>query len=160
MSAGVAGAEERRTQSPPIGGVFELDLAAVLEAQDAPARFPEAQSVTSGRTALAILAEEVPGPWLLHAYLCDSVLQPLRRAGIPFEFYPVGGDLRPRLDELERSAESQSPAAILVVDYFGFPPASEDAARFRALRERCLVVEDCVQGSLVELPDAAGGAIG
>src|SRR5205823_3969221 len=70
------------------------------------------------------------------------------------------GDLRPRLDELERSVESQSPAAILVVNYFGFPPAPEDAARFRALRERCLVVEDCVQGSLVELPDAAGGAIG
>src|SRR5207248_1142479 len=80
VSAGVAGAEERRTQSPPIGGVFELDLAAVLEAQDAPARFPEAQSVTSGRTALAILAEEVPGPWLLPAYLCDSVVQPLRPA--------------------------------------------------------------------------------
>ena len=160
MSAGVAGAEERRTQSQPIGGVFELDLAAVLEAQDVPAPFPEAQSVTSGRTALAILAEEVPGPWLLPAYLCDSVLQPLRRAGIPFDFYPVGGDLRPRLDELERSVESQSPAAILVVDYFGFPPAPEDAGRFRALRELCLVVEDCVQGSLVELPDAAGGAIG
>src|SRR5438874_8824495 len=77
-----------------------------------------------------------------------------------FEFYLVGGDLWPLLDELERSVESQSPAAILVVNYFGFPPAPEDAARFRALREPCLVVEDCVQGSLVELPDAAGGTIG
>lgn len=147
-------------ESPPIGGVFELDLAAVLEAPDAPARFPEAQAVTNGRTALAILAEEAPGTWLLPAYLCESVLQPLRRAGVPFDFYPVGGDLRPRLDELERAVESQSPAAVLVVDYFGFPPSPEDAARLRALREACLVVEDCVQGSLVELPDAAGGVIG
>ncbi len=158
MTASFAGADGRRTEAPPIGGVFELDLAAVLDARDAPARFPEAQAVTSGRTALAILAEEAPGPWLLPAYLCESVLQPLRRAGIPFDFYPVGDDLRPRLDELERSVESQSPAAVLVVDYFGFPP--EDAARLRGLREACLVVEDCVQGSLVELPDAAGGAIG
>ena len=160
MTPSVAGTGARRTESPPIGGVFELDLAAVLEARDAPARFPQAQAVTSGRTALAILVEEMPGPWLLPAYLCDSVLQPLRKAGIPFDFYPVGGDLRPRLDELERSVESQSPAVVLVVDYFGFPPSPEDATRLRALREACLVVEDCVQGSLVELPDAAGGAIG
>jgi len=160
VSPGVAGAAGRRTEAAPIGGVFELELAFLLDAPDAPARFPEAQAVTSGRTALAILAEEAPGPWLLPAYLCESVLQPLRRAGIPFDFYSVGGDLRPRMDELERSVESQSPAAVLVVDYFGFPPAPEDAARFRALREACLVVEDCVQGSLVELPDAAGGAIG
>ena len=160
MTPSVAGAGARRTESPPIGGVFELDLAAVLEAQDAPARFPEAQAVTSGRTALAILVEETPGPWLLPAYLCDSVLQPLRQAGVPFDFYPVGGDLRPRLDELERSVESQSPAVVLVIDYFGFPPSPEDGGRLRALREACLVVEDCVQGSLVELPDAAGGAIG
>jgi hypothetical protein len=160
VSAGVADAEARRTEARPIGGVFELDLAAVLEAPDAPSRFPEAQSVTSGRTALAILAEEARGPWLVPAYLCDSVLQPLRRAGIPFDFYAVGGDLRPRLDELERAVESQSPAAVLVVDYFGFPSGPEDAVRLRALREACLVVEDCVQGSLVELPDAAGGRIG
>jgi dTDP-4-amino-4,6-dideoxygalactose transaminase len=160
VTASLAGADGRRTEAPPIGGVFELDLAAVLAARDAPARFPEAQAVTSGRTALAILAEEAPGPWLLPAYLCESVLQPLRQAGIPFDFYPVGGDFRPRLDELERSVESQSPAAVLVVDYFGFPPSVDDAARLGALREACLVVEDCVQGSLVELPDAAGGAIG
>ena len=160
MNASLAGADGRRTEPPPIGGVFELDLAAVLDVRDAPARFPEAQAVTSGRTAVAILAEEAPGPWLLPAYLCESVLQPLRRAGIPFDFYPVGGDLRPRLDELERSVELQSPAAVLVVDYFGFPPSPEDTSRLGALREACLVVEDCVQGSLVELPDAAGGAIG
>jgi hypothetical protein len=160
VSPSATGAGARRTDAPPIGGVFELDLAAVLEARDAPARFPQAQAVTSGRTALAILAEEAPGTWLLPAYLCESVLQPLRRAGIPFDFYPVGGDLRPRLDELERSVESQSPAAVLVVDYFGFPPSPGDAARLGALREACLVVEDCVQGSLVELSDAAGGRIG
>jgi hypothetical protein len=160
VTPSVTGADARRTESPPIGGVFELDLASVLEAREAPARFPQAQAVTSGRTAIAILAEENPGLWLLPAYLCDSVIQPLRQAGIPFDFYPVGGDLRPRLDELERSVESQSPAIVLVVDYFGFPPSLEDATRLRALREACLVVEDCVQGSLVELPDAAGGAIG
>ena len=160
MTASLAGADGRRTEAPPIGGVFELDLAAVLDARDAPTRFPEGQPVTSGRTALAILAEEAPGTWLLPAYLCESVLQPLRQAGIRFDFYQVGADLRPRLDELERSVEAQSPAAVLVVDYFGYPPSPEDAARLRALREACLVVEDCVQGSLVELPDAAGGAIG
>ena len=146
-------------ETSPIGGVFELDLAGVLEANDAPPRFPDAQSVTSGRTALALILEEVgDGPWLLPAYLCDSVLQPLRAAGVPFDFYSVGGDLRPRLDELERAVETVRPAAVLVVDYFGFPP--EEAERLRALRDACLVVEDAVQGSWLELPDAAAGGIG
>jgi dTDP-4-amino-4,6-dideoxygalactose transaminase len=98
------------------------------------------------------------GRWLLPAYLCDSVLQPLRRAGVPFDFYSVGADLRPRLDELERTVDAQSPAAVLVIDYFGFPPEEPD--RLRALRNVCLVVEDCVQGSWLELPDAPGGGIG
>jgi hypothetical protein len=148
-------------ETPPIGGVFELDLATVLEAENAPPRFADAQSVTSGRTALALLVDQTGvGPWLLPAYLCDSVLQPLRRAGVPFDFYSVGADLRPRFDELERAIEALSPAAVVVIDYFGFPPESDEAARLRALRDACLVVEDCVQGSLLELPDAAAGEIG
>ena len=160
VTGAVAGAARPHTESAPIGGVFELDLVEVLEARDAEWRFREAQSVTSGRTAVAILADATRGRWLLPAYLCESVLQPLRRARVPFDFYPVGGDLRPHLDELERAVETEAPAAVLVIDYFGFPPAPEDAGRLRALRDSCLVVEDCVQGSLVELPDPAGGRIG
>ena len=146
-------------ETPPLGGVFELDLATVLETPEAPPRFPDAQSVTSGRTALALVVEQLgDGAWLLPAYLCDSVLQPLRAARIAFDFYSVGGDLRPRLDELERAVEEQRPTAVLVIDYFGFPP--DEADRLRALRAACTVVEDAVQGSWLELPDAAAGGIG
>ncbi len=147
-----------RAETAPIGGAFELDTQTVLSLEDAPRRFPDAQSVTSGRVALALVAERAPGIWLLPAYICDTALQPLQRAGIEIEFYAVGADLRPRLDELERAVEEQSPAAVLVVDYFGFPPP--EAERLGALRGRTLVVEDCVHGALLELPDHAGGRIG
>lgn len=156
MTSAVPGAVGAETA--PIGGAFELDTQTVLALEDAPRRFAEAQSVTSGRAALALLAERAPGKWLLPAYICDTALQPLQRAGIELEFYSVGADLRPRVDELERAVEESSPAAVLVVDYFGFPP--REAERLGAMRGRTLVVEDCVHGSLVELPDHAGGRIG
>jgi dTDP-4-amino-4,6-dideoxygalactose transaminase len=145
-------------ETAPIGGAFELDAATLLELGEGPRRFADAQSVTSGRAALALLAEQAPGRWLLPAYICDTALEPLRAAGIEVDFYSVGDDLRPRLDELERAIAADPPSALLVVDYFGFPP--EDADRLRMLRDACLVVEDCVHGSLLELPDHAGGRIG
>jgi perosamine synthetase len=156
VSGAVSGAVSAETA--PIGGAFELDAATLLELGDGPRRFADAQSVTSGRAALALLAERAPGRWLLPAYICDTALEPLRSAGVEIDFYSVGDDLRPRLDELERAIDADPPAALLVVDYFGFAP--EDADRLRALRDACLVVEDCVHGSLLELPDNAGGRIG
>ena len=152
----VSGAQVR-ADTAPIGGAFELHPSALVQLDDAESRLP-GLSVTSGRTALAVLAQRAPGLWLLPAYLCETALQPLRSEGVRFDFYAVGADLQPRLDELERAVERESPAAVLVVDYFGFPPLEAD--RLRALRETCVVVEDCVHGSLLELPDHAGGRVG
>jgi DegT/DnrJ/EryC1/StrS aminotransferase family len=161
VTASVSGADigaDIRAETAPIGGAFELDAAALLDLDATAAALPEGQSVTSGRTALALLAEQLPGRWLLPAYICETALQPFRRAGIDFDFYSVGDDLRPRLDDLERAVEADEPAAVLVVDYFGFPP--EEAERLRALGDASAVVEDCVHGSLLELPGHAAGAIG
>jgi hypothetical protein len=157
VTSAVSGADIG-AETAPIGGAFELDAAALLDLDASAHGLPDGQSVTSGRTALALLAERFPGTWLLPAYICETALQPFRRADVELDFYSVGDDLSPRLDELERRAESDAPAVVLVVDYFGFPP--RDADRLRALRGACTVVEDCVHGSLLELTDHAAGAIG
>lgn len=146
-----------------IGGSFELELDEIIGA-GAPATLPPgAESVTSGRTAIALVAQRLQatgrnGRWLVPAYLCPSVLQPLHATGVEIELYGVGALLQPNADALRRTVERDPPAALLLIDYFGFPPAEEEP--LRALRRVCAVVEDCVQGSLIELPDAAGGLIG
>jgi hypothetical protein len=155
-------AADRATSS--IGGAFELDVELLLAERPPPPTLP-GEAVTSGRTALALVASRLAdtgarGPWLVPAYLCASVLQGLRSGGAEIAFYPVGGDLTVQPEALQRSVEAVQPAAVLVIDYFGFPPQGESAAAFLELRGSCLVVEDCVHGSLLETPDAAGGAIG
>lgn len=130
-----------------IGGAFSVDIAALLD--DAPALVLPGAPIASGRTALALVAERHPGRWLLPAYLCASVLEPLRGANVELDFYSVGADLRPR------PVDAGDAAVVLVVDYFGFPPSD-----LNWLTGDAVVLEDCVMGSLVELPDAAAGRFG
>jgi dTDP-4-amino-4,6-dideoxygalactose transaminase len=144
-----------------IGGAFELDVESLFAAPRVPATLP-GETVTSGRTALALVAQRHAdgGKWLVPAYLCESVLQGLRLAAADIAFYSVGADLTVQPDALLRAVAEARPAAVLLVDYFGFPPMPEAAAAFRDLRGRCLVVEDCAHGSLLETPAAAAGTIG
>ncbi|MFT8872849.1 MAG: hypothetical protein ABF868_11235 [Sporolactobacillus sp.] len=48
------------------------------------------------------------------AYICDSVLQPIRRLGINYAFYRIDEHFRPLLN-----FKSEADAALLVVNYFG-----------------------------------------
>lgn len=146
-----------------IGGAFELDLKDVVGATAPPPLPTGTESVTSGRTALSLVAQRLQsagfgGRWLVPAYLCPSVLQPLREARVEIELYGVGTQLQPDAGLLLRTIERDPPAVLLVIDYFGFPPADADA--LSALRDACTIVEDCVHGSLLELPDPAAGRIG
>ncbi|WP_332239067.1 hypothetical protein [Sporolactobacillus sp. KGMB 08714] len=50
----------------------------------------------------------------LPAYICDSVLQPVKRLNVPFNFYRIGEDFAPVLDR-----EPEEDACFLYVNYFG-----------------------------------------
>lgn len=119
----------------------------------------------TGRTALKVVAEAIaarrPGrPFLLPAYLCESVLQPFLELNLDVELYRVDGRLRLDPSDLRAKVDALHPAAVLFIDYFGFPPDAGAADALAAARESSLLVEDCVPGSLIESTDAPVGIIG
>lgn len=112
-------------------------------------------SVTSGRTALALVAQAVsvarrPGPALVPAYICPAVVNTLRMLGLSVRYYPVGADLTVDIGSLVRSVDRLSPALVVVVHYFGFPTSSDVFDALAPHRDRTWVVEDCAHGSWLE----------
>jgi dTDP-4-amino-4,6-dideoxygalactose transaminase len=158
--------ERRALREAGFGGQLELDVSTLVAAFDQePPVDGDGLSVTSGRTALkvagqAISAERPGRPFLLPAYLCESVVQPFRELGLPVHFYRVGGDLRLDVHDLTAKVRSVRPAAVLFINYFGFPVDAAAAEALRAARSVCRVIEDCASGSLIESAEPPVGTIG
>jgi perosamine synthetase len=77
-------------------------------------------------------------------YFCDEALDPLRRLPVDLRFYPVLEDLSPDWSAIsERHAELPSAQILVLVHYFGFPNATNQAKIF------------CRQHNLVLLEDSA-----
>ena len=109
-----------------MGGVMGLEFPVV---ENFP--FTESRScifVNSGRAALQLLLqnrEERPQRVLVPRFVCDTVLQPMKRLSIPVERYHCNDQLRPELPEDLREDD-----VLLLVNYFGFTGrAVEEAAR-------------------------------
>lgn len=145
---------------------MELSLEALcgLEGDDLDWPFRSYQTVTSARTGLKMIAQILKasggGPVLLPAYLCSSMIQPFREAGVPVDYYKVSRNLTIDLNDLNRLVEDVRPSGLLFVNYFGFPVNKQEAKTLSQTKERCWVIEDCAQGSLIEQGSPVVGAIG
>lgn len=149
---------------PPIGGEFEISLESVMAALRAPLPDPIGYTVSSGRTALAAVlfaarAAGRTGPIALPAYVCESIVQPVLEAGMQPSFFGIRDDLTVDLPGLEALVARERPSVVLVVDYFGFPQPAFVGAALRGLRDDTWVVEDCVQGPLID-PQTPLGSVG
>jgi hypothetical protein len=92
----------------PIGGYFELELN----------HFPEyhqyAIKLNTARSALEYaLRVNVYRKIYIPYYTCDVMLEPVKNAGIDFEFYHIGKGFMPMLDSIETDA------VLLFTNYFG-----------------------------------------
>ena len=94
-----------------IGGYFGLEL---------PARkvFPhdDGYLVNSGRNALELILLHIPDItklWVPY-YTCEVVLEPLKKYGIPYEFYSIDNHL-----EIADDLELHSGEYLLLTNYFG-----------------------------------------
>lgn len=148
------------------GGEMELSPAVMARAAAAaPVRPPAgAISVCTGRTGLRLAIRACPGqapgaPVLFPAYLCPSLLQAAREEGVPTAFYRLGENLTLDAGALLEAVALYRPRAVVIIDFFGFPPEARTIAPLlERCRQTCPVIEDAVQGSWVELsPPAAGG---
>jgi dTDP-4-amino-4,6-dideoxygalactose transaminase len=149
-----------------LGGEMELNPELLYASPNTGAswHFDCCQTVTSGRTGIRLAAQTLKaasnGIVLLPAYLCASMLQPFREEGIPTGFYRIRADLSIDLNHLADLVESARPCGVLFVNYFGFPVRQAEAETLRQIRSRCLVIEDCSHGSLVETENPIVGGIG
>lgn len=92
----------------PIGGFFELELKSGCEF------YPDAIALNSGRNSLEyILRAKDYNKIYLPFYICDSVLEPIKKLNTNFEFYKIDTNLKPIFSkELARNE------VILIVNYF------------------------------------------
>lgn len=151
-----------------LGGEMELDPDTLARLGVAGVCWPYLswQTITSGRTGLRLIAQMLKSSLqsergvLLPAYTCPSTLQAFREDGISVMFYRIHSDLNIDLDDLFRLVKPSRPGALLFINYFGFPVTDVAASALREVKERCWVIEDCAQGSLVEQGEPVVGHIG
>ncbi len=95
--------------------------------------------LANARSAIALVARETrPRMTWLPSYVCKAVPGALSAVGAPFEWYPVGGDLRVR--ELGWLSRVEPGDLVVLVDYFGWPMDRDCAREVR--RRGARVLED------------------
>ncbi len=139
-----------------IGGEFEIGLPnfADVSGMDRLTRGLQGSWAPSGRTALARILRTLQAQGVAHvhlpAYLCESVLSPVKACGMDWSFYPVDADLVAHPDPPKGSV-------VVLVHYFGrINPAA--AALRREAGGDFFLIEDACQALLTDWrgPDDAG----
>lgn len=93
----------------PIGGYFSLEINEGRELH------AHALRLNAGRYALEyILKARKYRKVYLPYYICNSILQPINRLGLEYEFYNINEQLEPALELQPKTDE-----AVLYVNYFG-----------------------------------------
>ncbi|HEV7860362.1 MAG TPA: DegT/DnrJ/EryC1/StrS family aminotransferase [Pyrinomonadaceae bacterium] len=129
-----------------IGGDFELDQLRFGEVAllDQLTRGLAGRWTTSGRGALTLVLKNLWANGVRHvhlpAYLCESVLLPVRALGFKFSFYPV---------DLSLAAQPDPPAGstVLVIHYFGWLDPVSNSLREQA-SAKFYLIEDAAQSLL------------
>jgi hypothetical protein len=110
-----------------IGSEFQLDSAQIGINADLMSRhFPVTQYVLSGRTGLAVIADELikrnAKTVALPAYSCSSMVYPFFDKGLSIVFYQMPESFEQTTEsELAKACEvTETADAVLVMDYFGF----------------------------------------
>lgn len=92
------------------------------------------------------------------SYICTEAVEPLERLGQRICYYPVLESLEPDWDWISREPNPAG-KALLLVHYFGFPNAIEEALEFCQARG-LLLVEDCAHAFLTRVRGRAVGTFG
>lgn len=131
-------------RSRVIGGEFEL---ATLP--DDELKQTSFYSYASGRTALYQILMSIrltPFTVWLPEWLCGSMIDAVRRAGLFYRFYQLGPDLkmdvRSFVDQYKPIDEND---VIILVNYFGLVDIERTIEQLRSLKVESVIIEDDVQ---------------
>lgn len=106
-------------------------------------------SYASGRAALYQILKSIKlttfTVWLPE-WLCGSMIDAVRRAGLLYKFYPLGPDLkmdvRSFVDQYKPISEND---VIVLVNYFGLVDTERTIEQLRSLKVESVIIEDDVQ---------------
>ena len=111
-----------------IGGYFELELRGGQELHTG------ALHLNTARNALELLLKEKGFNGIyLPSYVCDSILRPIKKLSLDYEFYSINDRLEPEI----KPASLKENYAFLVVNYFGLKDAA--IAKLRHLFRNLIV---------------------
>ena len=141
-------------RSRVIGGEFELH--GIPE----PALKPSGYSCyASGRATLYQILMSIKlttfKVWLPD-WLCESMIDAVRRTGLDYGFYELGSDLRMNVGRfVEKNRPVSENDVIVLVNYFGLVDVERTIADLRSLQVESVIVEDDVQAMFSFLDDSA-----
>lgn len=114
-----------------IGGFFGLEPQRECRAE----LHADALALTSGRACLRVILELMrPARVLVPLYICDAALEPMKRLGVPFEFYGITPALDPDRDAWPADA------AVLHINYFDLK--NREADRLAGLLGDRAIIDD------------------
>ena len=130
-----------------IGGDFELEsIPSGLSEQDVFQTYGVSGTwTTSGRSALAVILQHLTNRGVTHvhlpAYLCSSILLPIKELGLTYSFYRVDHELAAHPESIEGSA-------VLLIHYFGWLNKSTARIREEAVHGSFHLIEDTTHAFL------------
>lgn len=131
-------------RSRVIGGEFEL-----MTVPDKVTRIERYYNYSSGRAALYQILMSIKlttcKVWLPD-WLCESMIDAVRRTGIDYGFYSLGNDLSMNVEEfVKRNRPISENNAIILVNYFGLVDVELTIKQLRGVGVHSIVIEDDVQ---------------
>ena len=139
-------------RSRVIGGEFELNAVPQIEP-----RFSDYYGYASGRAALYQILKSIKlttfKVWLPD-WLCESMIDAVRKSGIDYGFYTLDNNLRM---DVAAFVEENKPVSehdvIVLVNYFGLVDVNQTVEELRKLKVYSVIVEDDVQALFSFLVD-------
>ena len=131
-----------------IGGEYPIAVTDILNTGHRRKDEPDVYKYASGRAAIYqilkyLKSERGVGRVLLPDYLCSSVLMPVKKLELDFEFYPIDEALELEKESFE--ALYKAGTAILVINYYGLKDLTEQVSFIRELDKDAIIIEDDVQ---------------
>lgn len=129
-----------------IGGEFEIDVQ--KQGLEKSCLDKSIFTYSSGRSALFNILLDAKERFqidsiLLPDYLCSSIVQTVKTAGLNVVFYELNDDLE--VDTIKFSRQYRPNFAVLLINYFGLKDLNKQIDYVRCLNENAVIIEDDVQ---------------
>ncbi len=131
-----------------VGGEFEIDFKTAFDSYSKlPEEFRQGHFYSSGRAALyhiINLSKQLgKGKILLPSYLCESIVEVVKRSSTPYEFYTLNQDLTVNVDSLKEIFDDN--CSILIINYFGGIDVQIEIQKVKNINSRGFIILDNVQ---------------